>query len=243
LAQDILSALVAILPRVDPADPHTFIGYKELHNTLGLGLIGGTYGLSLKTQGLQELAEWTANTSRPAITGLVIDRGTLSPGNGYFKLFDRSNEDFSWWQGEIERSREFNWEPFIPKSMAPMTPIASDSSGATEREELTTYRILRDSAIAREVKQLHNYECQLCGHSIMLPNGGRYAEAHHIRPLGTPHNGPDIKENIICLCPNHHAELDYGVRPLTESEIQQAKGHTLGNQFINYHNSSVLKKV
>ncbi|MEJ6719982.1 MAG: hypothetical protein QNK82_15945 [Akkermansiaceae bacterium] len=36
-----------------------------------------------------------------------------------------------------------------------------------------------------------------------------YAEAAHIRPLGTPHNGPDSMENLLCL--NHRVALDkYG---------------------------------
>lgn len=241
--QDILAVLVGILPRVDPADPRTFIGYKEVHTKLGLDLVAETYGLSLKAQGLLELAEWTANTSKPGITGLVIDLETLSPGLGYFKLFNRDPDDFSWRESEIERSRQFNWEPYIPAPAPPMSPLASDANCPPERQELTTYRVLRDTLIARRVKQLHNYECQLCGHSILFPDGNRYAEAHHIRPLGKPHDGPDKMENIICLCPNHHAELDYGVRPLIELELRHVNGHALGNQFIDYHNTSVWKKV
>jgi predicted restriction endonuclease len=38
-----------------------------------------------------------------------------------------------------------------------------------------------------------------------------YAEAAHIRPLGTPHNGPDAPSNMIVLCPNHHLQFDRGV--------------------------------
>jgi predicted restriction endonuclease len=42
----------------------------------------------------------------------------------------------------------------------------------------------------------------VCGETIPLADGLRYAEAHHIQPFGAPHNGPDISENVICLCPN-----------------------------------------
>jgi predicted restriction endonuclease len=56
---------------------------------------------------------------------------------------------------------------------------------------------------------LHEYRCQICGKRIALPDGGFYAEAHHIRPLGSPHNGPDHVGNILCVCPNHHVALDY----------------------------------
>jgi putative restriction endonuclease len=39
---------------------------------------------------------------------------------------------------------------------------------------------------------------------------GPYAEAAHIRPLGTLHNGPHTTDNILCLCPNHHVLFDHG---------------------------------
>jgi len=30
------------------------------------------------------------------------------------------------------------------------------------------------------------------------------------QPLGRPHDGPDVAENILCLCPNHHVLFDNG---------------------------------
>ena len=39
---------------------------------------------------------------------------------------------------------------------------------------------------------------------------GEYmSEVHHIRPLGK-HDGADIIENMIVVCPNHHAMFDRG---------------------------------
>ena len=40
------------------------------------------------------------------------------------------------------------------------------------------------------------------------PRGRPYAEGAHIRPLGSPHDGPDKLENVLCLCPNHHVLFD-----------------------------------
>jgi predicted restriction endonuclease len=80
----------------------------------------------------------------------------------------------------------------------------------------------------------------MCGRTIGLPNGKRYAEAHHIKPLGQPHCGPDILENIVCVCPNHHAELDYGVVKLNLSALRKADGHTIDPEFITYHNRVVF---
>ena len=28
--------------------------------------------------------------------------------------------------------------------------------------------------------------------------------------LGRPHLGADLTSNLLCLCPNHHTQLDYG---------------------------------
>jgi hypothetical protein len=161
------------------------------------------------------------------------------PGDGYFHLFNKTNEDFQWWANEIRRSKEFDWSPFLPIAPPPPPPIASDFAALTAREEVITNRIIRDTVLARQVKRLNNYECQLCGHTIILPNGSRYAEAHHIRPLGEPHNGPDAIENIICVCPNHHAELDYGVRPLAPEGIRYAQGHSISSTYIQYHNEVI----
>lgn len=70
-------------------------------------------------------------------------------------------------------------------------------------------RLIRDTKIARQIKELYDYTCQICGARLIGANGP-YAEAAHIRPLGAPHYGPDTLNNLLCLCPNHHVLLDYG---------------------------------
>jgi HNH endonuclease len=241
--QRLLVLLVDKLPRIVSNDPKTFVSYKDVHDELGLPLLRSTYGESLKAQGLSSLADWTASSGKPGITGIIIDRGSMMPGDGYFKLFGKKSDDFPWWASEVERSKRFDWSPYIPVVESPAPPVAIDIAEPPVRQETTTYRIIRDSILARRVKQMHKYECQLCGHTIQLPDGARYAEAHHVRPLGDPHNGPDHIENIICLCPNHHAELDYGVRALDTVEIRSVQGHSIDNKYINYHNVVVWKKL
>lgn len=121
------------------------------------------------------------------------------------------------------------------------TPRASDIEEAEipNRVHTDIYRILRDTVLARKIKLLHKNKCQLCGNSVSLSNGNTYAEAHHIKPLGRPHNGPDIAENIIVLCPNHHVQLDFGALKLSQEKIQSIHGHHVGLQFIEYHNSEI----
>lgn len=103
-----------------------------------------------------------------------------------------------------------------------------------------TYRILRDTLAARQLKADHGYCCQICGITIEFPDGSRYAEAHHIRPLGRPHNGPDIRGNMIILCPNHHAMCDYGVIRLEPELLRRIGNHTIDPAFIAYHNERIF---
>ncbi|HEX5445730.1 MAG TPA: HNH endonuclease [Pirellulales bacterium] len=125
------------------------------------------------------------------------------------------------------------------RTSAPPTQEAADLDDPPERVATMTYRILRDTELAREVKRMHGHECQICGETIEHPDGSRYAEAHHVRPLGRRHNGPDVVGNILCLCPNHHAMLDLGVISIVLSEIRRAEGHAIDPRFVEYHNEQI----
>jgi hypothetical protein len=124
------------------------------------------------------------------------------------------------------------------KTLTPHTPRAADLD-FPERLQTVVSRIVRDTALARKVKATHDFECQICGKSIQLTSGEKYAEAHHIRPLGKPHNGPDVAANILCLCPNHHAELDFGTRKLDAADLRTTETHVLGLEYLKYHNEEV----
>lgn len=73
----------------------------------------------------------------------------------------------------------------------------------------TVLRIIRDTNISQDIKDLYEYRCQICDTAIETKNG-LYAEGAHIKPLGKPHNGDDCSDNILCLCPNHHVMFDKG---------------------------------
>ena len=68
-------------------------------------------------------------------------------------------------------------------------------------------RRIRNADVADSVKRLYDNTCQICGTQLKTA-AGTYAEAAHIKPLGIPHDGPDILENLLCLCPNCHKEFD-----------------------------------
>lgn len=87
-------------------------------------------------------------------------------------------------------------------------PTSSSDAGAFASTTIT--RRIRDSAQAKQVKAWHNDTCQVCGIQLEIEGDRRYSEGAHIRPLGKPHAGPDNVGNLLCLCPNHHAQFDYG---------------------------------
>ena len=110
------------------------------------------------------------------------------------------------------------------------------------RLETIIQRIVRDTELSRTVKEMYNYECQVCRTAIQT-NSGLYAESAHIKPLGAPHNGPDVIENIICLCPNHHVRFDFGGFSILDNfELIGEIGHLRVNprhrikmEFLRYH--------
>ena len=118
------------------------------------------------------------------------------------------------------------------------TPFAVDINEPekTEKHLVTTYRVLRDTALARRIKADNDYKCQRCGEQILLSKNRPYAEAHHIKPLGSPHDGPDQPGNIVCVCPNCHVKLDYG-----SIEIDQKTFKNVLPEFIKYHNEVIRK--
>jgi predicted HNH restriction endonuclease len=167
-------------------------------------------------------------------------RGNIESASRDSKVWDKKNDLFY----SVDGIGSGVWGL---RSMQEETPLAVDVSDpnisggtSTPGKLLTqTYRIIRDTKLCREVKKLHNYECQICGFSINLPEEGRYAEAHHIIPLGAPHHGADKAENIIVVCPNHHAMLDYGVIKLEFPLILTRGKHQLCTESVAYHNAKI----
>ncbi|WP_128478353.1 HNH endonuclease [Halorussus pelagicus] len=126
----------------------------------------------------------------------------------------------------------------------------------SSRTQTTVSRIIRNTQIVKELKNRYEHTCQVCGDQRRGNDGEPYAEGHHIRPLGQPHNGKDEKSNILILCPNHHADFDYGrikIDPETyqthhkdESEVDGNKltmeeGHEIESQYLRYQNQGLAQ--
>jgi putative restriction endonuclease len=128
-----------------------------------------------------------------------------SPGSGYrydglYRVIDHwhepGKEGFRVWRFKLQKEGES--EPWSDETKAHSRP---------RRVEVTRSELVRDEKLAKNVKKLHKYRCQVCLVLLDTPLGP-YAEAAHIKPLGYPHYGPDSIDNMLCLCPNCHRLYD-----------------------------------
>jgi hypothetical protein len=109
------------------------------------------------------------------------------------------------------------------------------------RKKIAINRINRDSRLSRRIKRLCENNCQICGERIQIGEDKYYSEVHHVQPLGQPHNGKDEQNNMLCVCPNHHVMLDYGVIPLTTTDLFFQDVNPLADKYINYHNQNIFR--
>ena len=81
---------------------------------------------------------------------------------------------------------------------------------------LKTY--MRDNKTIAQLKELRGYCCQMCQTRILKADGTFYIEAAHITPKAE--KGPEMPDNILIICPNHHKEFDYGNPQILERDTE-----------------------
>ncbi len=132
--------------------------------------------------------------------------------------------------------------PKAPTKSASVDLDKKYGSEIPKRATQTVQRVIRDSKLGRQLKKLYDYKCQVCDLQIET-DAGFYAEAAHIKPVGSPHDGPDLIENLLCLCPNHHLMFDKGVFFVNEDlslhdiegRLNLHKSHSIKPEFFEYH--------
>ena len=173
-------------------------------------------------------------------------------------------DGFLEWRNRFFKSRDVVVVDF---HMEERRQILEDTMGSiTERQKFSSTeariteenRIIRDSALSRFLKMLYEFQCQICLLSFKLPSGASYSESHHVRPLGGGHAGLDIESNMLVLCPNHHAMMDYGViaihpeslaivsiddRVLHSGRRLEVTKHPVKPEFLEYHLTNVFNRV
>lgn len=137
--------------------------------------------------------------------------------------------------------------------------LACDVDEPPAKALVTVSRIIRDSPKSKQLKRHYDYMCQVCRRTLLLANKLRYAETHHLKPLGGVHRGIDAWANMVVLCPNHHAMFDRGALALLaeKTHIIVLDGssrtfkhlgrlflqppHNLDLKFLTYHLDSIYQ--
>jgi hypothetical protein len=134
-----------------------------------------------------------------------------------------------------------------------------DSAGVGVARRLQELRVQRRNPInVRQLRQLYRNECMFCGTQLLVGTSPPefYAECAHIKPVGKPHNGPDTKDNMLVLCPNHHVQFDFGIitlqkarggylieskipnSPLNGRLVTPKEPHVLNDELVAWHRSA-----
>lgn len=123
-----------------------------------------------------------------------------------------------------------------------------------ERIESVRSRIVRNTQVSKSLKRRYSNTCQVCGDRREQSENRGYSGGHHLKPLGAPHNGLDIESNVVVLCPDHHADFDYGmigvdpstlvIRHKYEPHVSGTRltireDHGLAEEFLRYHEKHI----
>ena len=82
-------------------------------------------------------------------------------------------------------------------------------TGPTQRDLFEVMRFVRDSVKVKKLKELYQNKCQICEFTFEYTDGKFYSEVHHYNPLNA--GADDDFDNMIVVCPNHHAKFDYNL--------------------------------
>jgi hypothetical protein len=196
--------------------------------------------MDLTEQEIRRQGLWT-----PADDSLSGSVGTKSRGLAYI---DYRFSDLARWRTIVPDRRNV-WRLASPKAPTPketrQSPI--DLPEPPPRCEAQVSRIIRDTQLARDLKSLYGFACQVCGLRIEPSPGSFYIEVHHVRPLGGGHAGLDTHANMLVLCPNHHAMFDFGIPHFLSPQRIEIAGiahdlttkHELSPQSVAYHNTKL----
>ncbi|KQW06227.1 hypothetical protein ASC66_06775 [Leifsonia sp. Root4] len=150
----------------------------------------------------------------------------FAPPAGY--LYSGLYSVTDWWmQVGIDGFQIVRFRLDRVEAQPPLEPRSSVETDPAFADSIVSRRV-RDSEVARQIKKLYDFACQVCGEVIPAFGDRKYAEGAHVRPLGRPHLGADLTTNLLCLCPNHHTQLDYGgMVILDDLTIAETRGMTV----------------
>ena len=129
-----------------------------------------------------------------------------------------------------------------------LKPNLKTSYERAPRSEVTYEKIKRIRENTKKIKMMYDYKCQVCETKLDVPSGDPISIGAHIKGVGRPSNGPDVVENMLCFCPNHHAQFDrysFYIDPVTyeikglnlyeNKKLLTHEKHFIDKQFLKYH--------
>lgn len=133
-----------------------------------------------------------------------------------------------------------------------MKIIPSSMKKEHQKIKTTILRRIRDTVKTKKLKKIYQNKCQICNYSFPEYVRSGYSEVHHVWPMAD--NGDDDFDNMLVLCPNHHAEFDYRIvqfdsknndqiidlKDVNLGKISFKKGHKLDEKNILFHNEEVM---
>lgn len=176
------------------------------------------------------------------------------------------------WQDDIDTSDSQAQTEALSKSTDPEhEPTKSDATDEFEtitldpaafadtpgRYQSVVDRHRRAHETVAELKAIYSDRCQVCSDRRARSDGTGFSEVHYIQPLGEPHSGPDTVDNMLVLCPNHHADFDNGVitvdsdsllishpydRSIDGRSLMIADSHPLDTTHLTYHTDNIVSR-
>jgi HNH endonuclease len=145
-----------------------------------------------------------------------IIRTVLPEDEPLFRAFDQPGTEPAWSASAIVTDNEAAADERRAAALSPSKLIERLRRMSRENSEVPPgkeYRAgqsqRRNRTFASALKVLYEGHCQVCGLLIQNPEGTRYlAHMHHFEPWNGDNS--DRLDNVICLCPNHHAMFELG---------------------------------
>jgi 5-methylcytosine-specific restriction protein A len=113
--------------------------------------------------------------------------------------------------------------------------LQEESPGIAEqrRTYLFSKAPKRNKKLVHELQELYEGKCQICLWSPVIRYGDHICHGHHIHWLSR--GGEDSKDNLVLICPNHHAAIHRCDAPLDYRDLTFNFGSHREAITINLH--------
>ena len=160
----------------------------------------------------------------------------------YHELINESITPKRFHQGIFERKQKSTLKKL--KKTKVNKPLIEKTLGAAEKRHRSSQVITRNQSNVNQLKKLYDNQCQIeqCNFKLDYEKNGKikqFSHVHHYSPISK--SLIDSLDNMIVLCPNHHAEFDFKVKFIDHDgkTIIDRKGKETG-ETIKFHKNHKL---